>query len=92
MTRAQALAAVRAADIQATLVLARFPDEADDELQLAFPDVSVQISESRKGLLFTANVLHGVGAERGMFFGRTTADPVQAARDALKIAKREGIV
>ncbi len=91
MNRNQALAAVRAADIQATLVLARFPDEADDELQLTSPAVSVQISDGRKGLRFTANVLHGAGADRGVWFGRSTPDPVEAAREALRVAQREGV-
>lgn len=91
MNRTQALAAVRAADIQATLVLARFPDEADDELQLASPAVSVQISDGRKGLRFTANVLHGEGADRGVWFSRSTADPVEAARAAIAWAQRNGV-
>lgn len=92
MNRAQALAAVRAAGIPAVLTLAQDECE-DDQISLhGNESIGVQISATRDGLRFSASVVTGEGADLAVTFGAERADPVAAARDALRYAAKEGLL
>ena len=86
MTRSQALKAIRAAGIEAKLVVAT-EESVDDSISLNGSDeVSVQISVTRDGLRFTGTFGDGEDDDYQVTFGKLTSDPVYAAREALALA------
>ena len=92
MTPRLATNLIRAAGYGADLCLARDPECEDDEIAInGSNNISVQISASRNGLYFCASVTSGVGEDWGVTHGKLTRDPVEAARDALRIGEKLGL-
>lgn len=86
MTRTQAIAAIRAANIKCRLVRAE-DETCDDSIELiGREDIAVQICATRDGLMFCANFYEGEGDDFGVTHGKMTRNPVAAAREAIGLA------